>query len=217
MNADPAVLARIFKIAAAILVGAGLLLLIWRGAIGLALMLLGAVVPLYLRWRARQQRERAAAGPSGGRTSSLRTAMLDMVLEHDSGRLDGTVCAGPHQGRRLSEMSLEELLDLLAACRSEDPDSVPVLEAFLDRNFGASWRSQQEAGPGEAAGAGGRPRGSGMSREEAYEVLGLKPGASPEEIREAHHRLMLKVHPDQGGSTYLAARLNEARDLLLGD
>jgi hypothetical protein len=214
-NADPAVLARILKVVGIGIALVGVLLLIWRGPMGLLLTVAGVAVPLYLRWRMRQQRERAAAGPSRGRTSDLRTATLDMVLEHDSGRLDGTVRAGPYQGRRLSTLSLSQLLELLETCRGQDADSVPVLEAFLDRNFGADWRTQ--AGAAEGGGAGAAPRGGAMSREEAYEVLGLQPGASAEEIRQAHHRLMLKVHPDQGGSTYLAARLNEARDLLLGD
>jgi hypothetical protein len=213
VNADPAVLARIIKGLAIIVAAAALLLLIWRGTLGLVLMLLAMALPIYLRWRTRRQRERAAAGPATGNASNLRTATLDMTLEHGSGQLDGTVRAGPQQGSRLSAMTLPQLLALLAACRTEDPESVPVLEAFLDRNFGADWRAQADAGP--AGSEAGGARAGAMSREEAYEVLGLKPGAAEAEIREAHHRLMLKVHPDHGGSTYLAARLNEARDLLL--
>lgn len=81
---------------------------------------------------------------------------------------------------------------------------------------------------GGLASLGRRPRGgaqgprqahgapSGMSREDAYAVLGLAPGASETMIREAHRRLMAKVHPDRGGSDYLAAQINQARDLLLG-
>lgn len=198
---------------------AGVLLLIWRVPLGLVLMLLSAAVPLFLRWRMRRQRERAASGPSTGRTSDLRTAMLEMTLDHDSGRLDGTVRAGPYRGRRLSAMSLTQLLDLLAACRSEDPDSVPVLEAFLDRGFGAEWRGQPGEGgdaASDAGSGGGGPQSGRMTREEAFEVLGLQAGASEADIRAAHHRLMMKVHPDHGGSSYLAARLNQARDVLLG-
>ena len=54
-----------------------------------------------------------------------------------------------------------------------------------------------------------------MTRAEAYEVLGLKPGANEEEIRAAHRRLMQAAHPDHGGSDWLAARVNLARDVLL--
>lgn len=60
------------------------------------------------------------------------------------------------------------------------------------------------------------PAGSAMTQAQAYEVLGLSPGATPDEIREAHRRLMRANHPDAGGSTWIAARLNQARDILLG-
>ncbi|WP_428483858.1 hypothetical protein [Rhodopila sp.] len=70
------------------------------------------------------------------------------------------------------------------------------------------------AGPGPQSAS--RPRGGPMTREEAYEVLGLRPGASAASIREAHIRLMRAAHPDVGGSDWIAARINQARDILLG-
>ncbi len=82
------------------------------------------------------------------------------------------------------------------------------------------WSWVGQARPGAAPGGPGpRPRaapGGHMTREEAYQVLGLKPGASVAEIRAAHHRLMRAAHPDVGGSDWLAARINQARDALLG-
>lgn len=79
------------------------------------------------------------------------------------------------------------------------------------------WIKQQRH-PGRGSGAGGsapRPGRSGMTREEALAVLGLKPGADEEAIRDAHKRLMRMAHPDNGGSDWLASRLNQARDTLL--
>ena len=70
--------------------------------------------------------------------------------------------------------------------------------------------------PGDASMKEGSGRHFGsMSRDEAYSVLGLEPGASREEILHTHRILMTKIHPDHGGSTYLASKLNEAKDTLL--
>jgi DnaJ-domain-containing protein 1 len=82
---------------------------------------------------------------------------------------------------------------------------------YLDRRD-AGWR---EYAQGDAA--SGRPAASGgkMSEQEAYQILGLEAGASADEIGRAHRTLMKKFHPDQGGSTYLAARINEAKEILL--
>jgi hypothetical protein len=128
--------------------------------------------------------------------------------------MDGTVLEGPRQGKRLSDLPLDELLELLAVCRREDGQSAAVLEAYLDRGY-SDWREQ--AGVGDA-GQDTRSASMGtgeMTRNEAYAVLGLQAGASKEEIRDAHRHLMQKLHPDRGGSTYLAAKINQAKDLLL--
>ena len=125
-----------------------------------------------------------------------------------------------YSGHRLEEMTLEQLIELWRDCLAEDGDSAAVLEAYLDRTRGESWREAAGAGAaGEGAGrAGAAAAGQGaMTREEAYEILGLEPGAEAADIRAAHHRLMQKVHPDHGGSNYLAAKINQAKDLLLDE
>ena len=173
-----------------------------------------AAVPVLLRWLTRGLRSGRPESPPGGRgqTSSIRTRFLDMRLEHDSGDLDGSVLEGPYQGLRLSELGLDQLIELLACCRREDDQSAAVLEAYLERNFEDDWREAAEFAPG-----GGAENGTGpMTVSEAWAVLGLEPGAGESEIREAHRRLMQKLHPDRGGSTYLAAKINQAKDLLLG-
>jgi len=149
---------------------------------------------------------------SAGRTSSIRTRFLEMTLEHDSGDMDGLVMEGGYRGRQLSELDLDQLLDLLGACRSQDAQSAAVLEAYLDRTHGETWREEAE---GE--GAPVAPGESRMTRGEAQAILGLTEGATHEEIRDAHRRLMQKLHPDRGGSDYLAAKINQAKRVLLGD
>jgi hypothetical protein len=172
--------------------------------------------PLFLRWRSLLNRIKAAAGPSEGQSSTVETDFLRMRLDHDSGRMGGEVLRGTFQGRELDDLSLTELLDLLEECQISDSRSATILEAYLDRVRPEDWRAAG-GGPSGRAESGEASRGGGgaMTRNEAYEVLGLEPGASAGEIKDAHRRLMLKMHPDQGGSTYLAAKINQAKDLLL--
>jgi len=142
-----------------------------------------------------------------------------MTLDHDSGEMSGVVREGRFTGRGLEELSEEDLIALWRECRAEDDQSAAVLEAYLDRTRGEAWRARAGAGRARADGqGGGGPASSGghMTAEEAYEILGVAPGASDAEIHEAHRRLMQKLHPDHGGSNYLAAKINEAKDLLLG-
>jgi hypothetical protein len=146
---------------------------------------------------------------SPGKTSRVRSEFLDMVLDHDSGELRGQIVAGPHAGRFLGEFDLSQLTAMISGF---DTESVSLLESYLDRRFPA-WRQDAQ---GNAAGGQRRPAPSGkMTDEEAYQILGLQPGAGRDEIGRAHRALMKKLHPDQGGSTYLAARVNEAKDTLL--
>ncbi len=187
--------------------------LLWRGR-ALAVLALPLLLPMIMNWRATRSRLRVAQGPSPSQASEVETRFLKMTLDHDSGVMTGLVKEGRFRGRALEDLSMEELVDLWAECRAEDAQSAAVLEAYLDRTQGdASWR--EAAG---RTGAGPRPpSGEGaMTQEEAYEILGLQPGASPEEIHDAHRRLMQKIHPDHGGSNYLAAKINQAKERLLG-
>jgi DnaJ-domain-containing protein 1 len=135
-----------------------------------------------------------------------------MELDHDTGEMDGTVLAGFFAGRRLSSFDEAGLQQLLAECRAGDPDGVRLLDAYLDRRF-PHWRDRTHAS--EQTQADDKPRSGALTEEEAYQILGLEPGASLAAIRQAHRTLMKKLHPDQGGSTYLAARVNQAKDFLL--
>lgn len=153
----------------------------------------------------------ASAPGTGGQSSSIRTRILEMTLDHTSGDMDGLVLEGEYQGRRLSELALDALLRLLDWCRREDSQSATLLEAYLDRTQGTDWRKMSSGGP--QAPTGGGP----MNKEEALAVLGLASGADPEAIRDAHRRLMQRLHPDRGGSDYLASKINEAKRVLLGD
>lgn len=154
-------------------------------------------------WRAARTFSRGGQA-SPGQESRVETATLVMVLHHDSGRMSGTVTRGRFEGADLADLDIAALRDLLAECAAEDPESVPLLETWLDRSH-PDWR--EAAGP---------PAEGPMTRAEAFAILGLAEGAAAEEIRAAHRRLMRAAHPDQGGSAWLAARLNAARDLLLG-
>jgi len=209
-KADPKQAARLLR---AIGGGAALLFaafLLFRGEIGVAipvgafgLGLLGWVSLWPATFGQRTQK-------SSGQTSRIATTFLEMELDHDTGRMHGRVLAGRHAGASLDALDLPELLNLLGEI---DGDSRDLLAAYLDRRE-PDWREHAQSN--SAAGAGPRAAGgSKMTEEEAYQILGVQPGASPQEITRAHRSLMKKLHPDQGGSTYLAARINEAKEVLL--
>jgi DnaJ-domain-containing protein 1 len=137
-----------------------------------------------------------------------------MTLDHASGQTDGTVLVGVFAGMKLSEMGREQLERLRVDCAARDPDSVLLLDNYLDRRFargGSAGESDAHAGRNGTW----RRRDGEMSEEEAYQTLGLRPGASADEIVRAHRRLMKERHPDHGGTTDDAARLNQAKDRLM--
>jgi len=147
---------------------------------------------------------------SPGQVSRVRSAFVEMELDHDTGAMQGRILAGRHEGVPLEALDVPTLV----ACLPEiDEESRALLMAYLDRRE-PSWREHAQGdaatGPGRSSGSSGK-----MTEEEAYQILGVQPGASAEDIGRAHRALMKKLHPDQGGSTYLATRVNEAKDILL--
>lgn len=156
-----------------------------------------------------------SASKTPGQKSRIKTERLEMELDHDSGQMEGQCLSGKFAGRALSTLSDHEAMELLAELYQDNAPETAVLEAYLDWRL-PGWRDQSSDKTEEGASARRRARGSGMSTEEAYAVLGIDPDASDEDVRQAHRKLMKKLHPDQGGSTYLAARINEAKEVLLG-
>jgi hypothetical protein len=207
---DPRKLAPVVKFAGGFGALGGAVFLAARGQIGLAvpLGLTGLGLLGWMPWGSipgfgsRTQRSR-------GQVSRVRSAFVEMELDHDSGAMRGRILAGRHEGVTLDALDPPTIAGFLPEI---DEESRALLVAYLDRRE-PRWR--EDAKPDATAG-NGRPAGSGkMTEEEAYQILGLQPGASAEEIGRAHRTLMKKLHPDQGGSTYLAARVNEAKDVLL--
>ena len=212
---SPALAARLVRQGGGVLGLIGALLLVLRGSLGLASLVASAAFGL-AGWGKFQNIGSAFRGggarPSGGKKSSVRSATLEMHLDHATGELTGTVLSGPLQGRPLETLSRSDCLNLHAAALIDDPDGARLLETYLDRRF-AGWREAAQ-GQGDARGRRSGDSGS-MTQKEAYEVLGVAEGASADEIAMAHRTLMKKLHPDHGGSTSLAARVNQAKDVLL--
>jgi hypothetical protein len=147
-----------------------------------------------------------------GQTTRVATDWVEMELDHDTGDMRGRVLKGAFSGRSLTQLTDDDALRFFAEAGAADSETARLLEAYLDRRLGPDWRAKAH----EKASNSQRPRSSsGMTRDEAWRVLGLQPGAGEEEIRAAHRRLILNLHPDRGGTDYLAAKINEAKDLLL--
>ncbi len=211
---DAATAARLVRHGGGVVGMIGALLLLLRGRIGLAAAVAGMVAS-FAGWRTTgagwSSLRNFGLGARPGRASTARSAMIEMRLDLDSGAMTGSVLAGAFAGRALETLARPELLVLRQELARDDPDGVNLLEAYLDRRF-AGWR---EADEGEPQGRGKAGVGGAMSRNEALEVLGLAEGASTADIIRAHRTLMKKFHPDHGGSTALAARVNQAKDVLM--
>lgn len=209
VNADPARLAKIVKWAGIVLAVLAVLALIVSGRLAMFLAPLALLLPTLRRLRSAFS---GFQGPSASSTSTVETRFIRMTLDHDTGAMDGTVLQGRFAGMRLRELRPPELLALLRECRAEDEEAALLLEAYLDR-VRSNWHDEM-AGD-EARGTPPPSSGPDVSVDEAYAILGLSPGAADDAIREAHHRLMKQLHPDHGGTDYLAGKINRARDVLL--
>lgn len=198
--------ARAFAAVFSGLAGTGLLL---TGRFGLALITLSAtVMAIRAIRRARRGADPLPGGPDQGPVE-IATELLAMRLDRTTGDVDGAVRQGRFAGRDLADLELGQLLDLLAEAAATDPRSTSLLEAYLDRRF-PDWRVAGDHGSTT-------PPTGGMDEQQALDILGLAKGAAPDEIRKAHRRLMARLHPDSGGSNFLAAQINRAKEVLLGE
>ncbi|HEY8276236.1 MAG TPA: DnaJ domain-containing protein [Methyloceanibacter sp.] len=214
-KANPRLLASVMRKLSGIIAIAAAGFLALRGALPLAIPL-GLFGFSLIRPSAFGFGPFASSSKSPGGTSHVQTESLEMELDHDSGEMEGMVLKGGFEGRMLSSLSDAELTTLLDEIRDTDQQAEALMEAYLDWRL-PGWReAENEKDKKEQSRARSRKPSGHMRVDEAYAVLGLKRGASEEEITRAHRLMMKKFHPDQGGSTYLASRINEAKDVLLG-
>lgn len=200
--------------------GGGILLfLVLTGKLPALFALLGALIPWIQRiimmrsaYQAFKSWQGPAQGAKTGQTSDVKTKYFEMTLDHDTGDINGTVLTGSFQGRTLDSLEIEELAELLKECRKRDEQSASILETYLNRMRADKWDEYVEAHADEDL---QDRQTSDMSRSEALEVLGLEEGATKDDIIEAHRTMMQRNHPDRGGSTWVAARINQAKKILL--
>jgi hypothetical protein len=207
-RANPAHVARRMAVSAGVvaLVAAALMFLRGLEAFALPLAMFGS----YMLWGSTSGPWGASTRRSAGQSSRVETEHLEMELDHDTGEMRGRVLKGLFKDRDIACLSATDMALLWQDCRHTDPQSAQLIEAYLDRVH-PSWREDMARGESDMSrGPDGR-----MDVDEALDILGLKPGADAEDIRRAHRNLMLKLHPDRGGSTYLAAKINEAKDVAL--
>jgi hypothetical protein len=205
---NPKVMAKVIRLSGGVVAVVGALFLAVRGQIGLAIPIGAAGLGL-LGWG--PLRDVAFGGVSGpsGRVSRVKAPFVEMELDHDSGKMSGQIVSGRYQGVTLDALDVPALVTFMSEI---DAESSALIAAYLDRR-NPRWR---EHGDGGAASREGHTPGTGkMTEQEAEQILGVAHGATSDDIRRAHRLLMKKLHPDQGGSTYLAARVNEAKEILL--
>ena len=182
----------------------------WLGAAITGLLVVARqMLPLLIRLLPMLGSLRGQAGSTGSKQSEVSARILTMILDHDSGDLSGVVLEGPFKDWLLEELDRQQLDELLAYCQREDADSAQLLVSYLEQRFPDDETTHAQAESDHPHNA------TGLSRAEALSLLGLEEGATHDEIISAHRTLIQKVHPDRGGSDYLAAKINEAKDFLL--
>ncbi len=148
-----------------------------------------------------------AHAESAPNVSETATDEIRMLLDHNSGTLTGTVLSGKFKNRSLESLSEPELVELY---NSVGDDSKRLLTAYINRyhpNLGEQGTNESDNGTVNASDA--------ITPERARKILGVTEAATREDIVEAHRRLMQKNHPDRGGSEYIAAEINQAKQVLL--
>lgn len=222
LRTPPAVIAKHLRQVLLALGAVALLFLATTGHLQWLLVLLGALLAAAIRllpllhFAPLLQRLWRQIRPQGGARGEVRRSTVDaryvrMWLEHGSGEIDGEVLAGPFAGKRLSALGLAELVSIYRHCRANDADSAALLQSYIERVYGEEWKTTASTDAGRES----QPGPASLTSEEAYAVLALAPGASKDQIIAAHRRLILRFHPDRGGSDYLAAKINQAKDLLI--
>lgn len=137
--------------------------------------------------------------------SQFKTKSLNVTINFSNSQMDGEVLIGDLAGKKLSELSDEQLESIATELKDIDRESYALLYAYRMRR-GNAGQQNEDGFNAESF--------NGLSESEAYEVLGLDPTASKEEVIKAHKRLVQRLHPDRGGSDYLAAKINAAKDRL---
>src|SRR3974390_407795 len=154
VNADPARLARGLKVTGIVIAVLAVGTLAVCGRLAALLMPLAMLMPALIRVRSLLDRYRP---PAGGQTSTVATAFLRMTLDHDTGRMEGTILRGRFAGMRLEELGAGDLLALLRECRAEDEEGARLLEAYLDRAH-PDWRDELAGERASGSTAGGSAR-----------------------------------------------------------
>jgi len=206
-----------------IFVGVLIFVMVATGRLNWLLPVLGAVVAMVVRLlpylvryapllhRFWQQRKPFQPTSAKEDFSTVNTEYIRMRLNHESGEIDGEILKGRYQGKKLQDLDQTAVLNLLRECRAQDQDAIGLIESYLDRIYGTDWRSR------EYEGTTNKRTNDKMDEDEARRILGLSIDASNDEIIQQHRKLIQKNHPDRGGSSYLAAKINQAKDILLGN